>query len=78
MQTDLWLFIETILSIKGVSEVGTPLSSNGCSVRFFSGLSGRKVMIDCSDDTIYVRTAKDYLAQLGCREYISRLFPPNN
>jgi len=65
MQTDLWLFIETILSIRGVHEVGSPLTGDGISVRFFTGLTGRKVMIDCSDDSILYKNCKRPFGSIG-------------
>jgi hypothetical protein len=72
---DTYLFVEIILS-EGVTFLYRDDALENLNVEYYHGISGKKVAICMSDESITVLTAKQYLRQLGLDDLIDRLFPP--
>lgn len=74
MEQDLYIFIETIESIPGITYLRQDMHS-GFTVRFYQGLKGNLVPIDASDEDIPSDVAIAYLKELGLDDLIYSMFP---
>ena len=74
MNYDTSLFIEIIESINGVTYLRQS-DDLEVHIRFYQGLKGNLVTIDCSYEDITPNEGVAYLRQLGVEHLIPALFP---
>jgi|GEM_PF-2524750 hypothetical protein len=74
MNYDTHLFIEIIESIQGIVYLREEVEED-IRLRLYSGLNGKLVKIDVSDEDMYDNTAKGHLDLLGLIHLIPAMFP---
>jgi hypothetical protein len=67
------LFLDLIESIQGI-HLQADRTKQDVIVRFYVGLRGSVVMIDCSDEDLPYTICKDYCLQLGIEHVTGNLF----
>jgi hypothetical protein len=74
---DTQLFLEIIETTPGVIFLRQEIFED-IITRFYQGLSGKLVVIECTDEEIAIPTCKSYLIQLGLSDLILSIFPEKN